>query len=342
MKNTIYTALCNRGWKEIPSESDSVDFDLFFSERAWHNENATYGYFHLAPNQRVLHFPNDYELTRKDHMYKNLRRYRKQLEKEGKMEQVKRMNFFAQTFNMPAEYSLFYEEYRRNPSNIWIMKPVGKCQGRGIFLVSNLSQLSGWKNQPKTFDNREATEQYIAQRYIMNPLLVGGKKFDMRIYVLVTSYNPLTVWLYREGFARFTHERYSNNIDDMSAITAHLTNVAIQKNCENYDSVQGGKWSIRKLKLYLISRYGEARVNQAFADIQELIMCSILSVQKVIMNDKHCYELYGYDVLLDDTLKPWLIEINGNPSLTANTGWDRNLKVAMLDDMCTILDLEKM
>ncbi len=46
------------------------------------------------------------------------------------------------------------------------------------------------------------------QRYIADPLLVGNKKFDMRIYVLVTSYQPLTIYLYRSGFARFTHYRY--------------------------------------------------------------------------------------------------------------------------------------
>lgn len=53
-------------------------------------------------------------------------------------------------------------------------------------------------------------EPYIVQRYIMNPLLLGRKKFDMRIYVLVTSYNPLTVYFYRSGFARFTHEPYND------------------------------------------------------------------------------------------------------------------------------------
>lgn len=52
------------------------------------------------------------------------------------------------------------------------------------------------------------------QKYIANPLLIGGKKFDMRIYALVTSYSPLTVHLYRNGFARFTHHRY--DMDDIS------------------------------------------------------------------------------------------------------------------------------
>ena len=49
----------------------------------------------------------------------------------------------------------------------------------------------------------------------MNPLLIGGKKFDLRIYVLVVSYQPLIVYLYREGFGRFTNAQYSNNVEDL-------------------------------------------------------------------------------------------------------------------------------
>jgi len=85
-------------------------------------------------------------------------------------------------------------------------------------------------------------------------LLIGGKKFDLRIYALVTSYSPLTVHLYRNGFARFTHHRY--DMDDISNSYVHLTNVAIQKTSENYDEKLGGKWDLRTLKLYMMSRYG--------------------------------------------------------------------------------------
>jgi tubulin polyglutamylase TTLL9 len=88
-------------------------------------------------------------------------------------------------------------------------------------------------------------------------------------------------------------------------------------------------------------RYGVEKINQLFIDIQDIILRSLTAVQKVVMNDKHCFELYGYDILIDDTLKPILIEINANPSLTSNTAIDNEMKVKMLDDMLTILDLEK-
>ena len=109
----------------------------------------------------------------------------------------------------------------------------------------------------------------------MNPLLIGGKKFDMRIYVLVTSYQPLQVYLARSGFARFTHQKYSHKIDEIQNTFMHLTNVAIQKTADNYDERLGGKWDLRSLKLFLISKYGQEKVNEAFTAIQDLIIRSL-------------------------------------------------------------------
>ena len=101
---------------------------------------------------------------------------------------------------------LFAEEFRRVQANgeksIWIMKPTGKSQGKGIFLFNRLGQVSNWENH--------SAEPYIAQRYLSDPLLIGGKKFDLRVYALVLSYSPLTVYFYRGGFARFTHCRYDD------------------------------------------------------------------------------------------------------------------------------------
>lgn len=51
-------------------------------------------------------------------------------------------------------------------------------------------------------------DPYVCQRYIADPLTIGGRKFDMRIYALTVAYQPLTVYLYRSGFARFAHDRY--------------------------------------------------------------------------------------------------------------------------------------
>ena len=337
LKNTIYEALKRRGWKE--TEGD--DFDFHWSEKNYFSSDNDTPFHSLAPHQRVNHFPNNYELTRKDMMYKNLKFYKKQLEKEYKLEEAKLYDFFPLTFFMPSEFTMFVEEYKHCPGTIWIMKPAGKAQGKGIFLVKNLKEMYQWKNSLKGGEENAVDETYVCQKYIYNPLLLGGKKFDMRVYALVTCYNPLTAYLYRTGFCRFTSFKYSLNPEDLNNNQIHLTNVAIQKQSSTYDRQIGGKWYFRELKTYLMGRYSEEQVNSMFDGIQNIIIKCFYAVQSVIAKDRHCFEMYGYDILIDENLKPWLIEINSNASLTASTERDAQTKIKMLDDLLTIVDLEK-
>ena len=65
----------------------------------------------------------------------------------------------------------------------------------------------------------------------------GGKKFDLRLYALVTSFSPLRVYQYRRGFARFSNSHYNSDIQNIYDSFIHLTNVAIQKTGQNYDSL---------------------------------------------------------------------------------------------------------
>ena len=115
----------------------------------------------LAPQQLVNHFPNHYELTRKDLMVKNLKRYRKELERVHS-ERIAEANagggggassglsseldfeHIPTTFILPADFSLFVDEFRKNPHTMWIMKPTSKSQGVGIFIINRLSQVKRW------------------------------------------------------------------------------------------------------------------------------------------------------------------------------------------------------
>lgn len=337
LKNTIYEALKRRQWKE--TEGD--DFDFNWSEKNYFSSDNDTPFHSLTPSQHVNHFPNNYELTRKDMMYKNLKFYKKALERDKKFDEAKQYDFFPLTFHMPSEFTMFVEEYKHSPGTMWIMKPAGKAQGKGIFLVTSLNQIYKWKNSLKGGEENAVDETYVCQKYVYNPLLIGGKKFDMRVYALVTSYSPLTAYLYRTGFCRFTSVKYSLNQEDLNNNQIHLTNVAVQKTSDTYDKVIGGKWYFREMKIYLMSKYDEERVNKMFDGIQDIIIKCFKSVQNVIAKDRHCFEMYGYDILIDENLRPWLIEINANASLTANTEIDADNKIKMLDDLLTIVDLEK-
>ena len=142
----------------------------------------------------------------------------RQLEREDKHAEAAQYDFFPVTFILPNEYHMFVEDFKRAPDATWIAKPIGRAQGKGIFLFNDLGSLKEWKRAydargaPASQSKKEAEQEvevYIAQRYIDRPYLIGGKKFDLRLYVLVTSYSPLRVWMYRAGFARFSNHRFS-------------------------------------------------------------------------------------------------------------------------------------
>jgi tubulin polyglutamylase TTLL1 len=137
-------------------------------------------------------------------MVKNIKRFRREMEKEGNALAEKDehgdflyMEIVPMTYILPGDYTIFVEEFRRKPDEMWIMKPTARSQGKGIFLVNKLTQLKKWAtpNSKMTTQGLSMREAYVISRYIERPLLVGGKKFDLRLYALVTSFRPLKVWM---------------------------------------------------------------------------------------------------------------------------------------------------
>lgn len=95
------------------------------------------------------------------------------------------------------------------------MKPIGLSRGRGISLVSDINDLV-------------YSQEVVMQQYIANPLLLDGYKFDLRLYVLVTSFQPLEAFIYKEGFARLSTRKYCTDSDKLGDLFIHLTNSSIQ------------------------------------------------------------------------------------------------------------------
>uniref|UniRef100_A0A9L0TH87 Tubulin--tyrosine ligase-like protein 9 n=1 Tax=Equus caballus TaxID=9796 RepID=A0A9L0TH87_HORSE len=154
LMNTLMDVLRNRpGWVEVKDEGE---WDFYWCDVSWLRENFDHTY--MDEHVRISHFRNHYELTRKNYMVKNLKRFRKQLEREaGKLEAAK-CDFFPKTFEMPCEYHLFVEEFRKNPGITWIMKPVARSQGKGIFLFRRLKDIMDWRkgNAGKKLTSLEA------------------------------------------------------------------------------------------------------------------------------------------------------------------------------------------
>ena len=337
-KDVITQNFIERLWEEIPEENDNWNFywaSVNTVRQIFNGKN----YIKLTDNQILSHFPNFYELTRKDLMAKNIKKYKKYLLKDNK--NIDHLNFLPITYVLPQDMSIFTEEFKRYPNSLWILKPSNKCQGQGITLVNKTSKLKkiNFNNKTITENNTQITinETYVISKYIDNPFLIGGKKFDMRIYCLVTSFHPLKAYLYKQGFCRFCNEKFSVDVSDINNIYIHLTNVAVQKKYEKYSSSHGGKFSLYNLNLYLENLFGYEKMKKCNEDIKNVIIGSLQCVQNVMFSDKHCFECYGYDILLDANLKPWLIEINSSPSLSTSTKGDFVLKKKLISDVRILL-----
>ncbi|KAF3826996.1 hypothetical protein GH733_002482 [Mirounga leonina] len=195
-------------------------------------------------------------------MVKNIKRYRKGLEKEGSPPAEKDENgkylyldFVPVTYMLPGDYNLFVEEFRKISPSTRIMKPCGKARGKGIFLINKLSQIKTWSWDSKTssFVTQSTKEAYVISLYINNLLVIGGRKFDLHLYVLVSTYHPLHFYMYKLGFCRFCTVKYTPSTSELDNMLVHLTNVAIQKHGEDYNHTHWGKWTVSNLRLHLES-----------------------------------------------------------------------------------------
>ncbi|XP_037070706.1 probable tubulin polyglutamylase TTLL1 [Pollicipes pollicipes] len=342
-RSVVLSNLERRGWVPVGPEED---WNFY-----WASTNTTRSLFsvdsgyRMGDHQIMNHFPTHYEITRKDLMVKNVKRYRKDLERDGNVlgernEQGRyvHLDFIPVTFMLPADYNLFVEEFRKNPNSTWILKPAGKSQGIGIFLVNKLSQIKKWSRDSKTpFNPALVKDTYVISRYIDNPLLIGGKKFDLRIYVLVTSFRPLKVYLFKMGFCRFCTIKYDLNTQELDNMFVHLTNVSVQKRGGEYNNIHGGKWSMENLRLFLEGTRGRQVTDKLFNDITWLLVHSLKAITPVMVSDRHCFECYGYDIIIDQNLKPWLIEVNASPSLSSTTANDRIMKQKLIDNIIKVV-----
>jgi len=291
--------------------------------------------------QCVNRFSTTRCLTRKDMLKEHLRRFQcinKAMATEFEL--------LPDTFILPKEYVQFvncfskFDDMEAVSPNIWIMKPIGLSRGRGISLVGDISDVC-------------YGESMVIQRYISNPLLLDGYKFDLRIYVLVTSFQPLEAFIYKEGFARMCTHKYSSASMDLKNLFIHLTNSSIQKLGPNGAGTMATAESISrheaeideaggtKLCLtYLWRRFESMGIDseRVQRSIEELILKSLVVCNESMQYEPNSFEIFGYDVLLDENLRPWLIEVNASPSLSQENQLDTRIKRKLIADTIRLVN----
>ena len=188
----------------------------------------------------------------------------------------KEYRFFPRTYLLPSEFGDFKASFAKANKPVYTVKPEAGCQGRGIFLTN-------------THEDLNPDDHYVVQKYIKNPLLIDELKFDCRLYVLVLSIDPMRIYLFKEGLARFSTDSYKQPTKkNLNNHYMHLTNYAINaknkgkfifnKNLDDID--QGHKRTFTSVLDHILENYedGEAKVDTMMHKIEQIIIKTLCTV----------------------------------------------------------------
>ncbi|XP_073950889.1 LOW QUALITY PROTEIN: uncharacterized protein [Choristoneura fumiferana] len=246
-----------------------------------------------AYSDKVL---RSYELTRKDKLFKNI-------EKMQYFRGLKHFDFIPTTFLMPAEFKELCTTHYRTKGP-WIVKPAASSRGRGIYIVNTPEQI------PKG-------ENVVVAKYIDKPLLIGGHKCDLRLYVCVTSIDPLLIYLYEEGLVRFATVKYDKTNKNLWNPCMHLCNYSINKYHTDYIKCDdpnagniGHKWTLSALLRHL--RKQAATPRRFMTAIEDLVVKSVLSSAQTITAAARVFVPNFFNCFGNktQTVERWLRKVN--------------------------------
>ena len=173
-KKCLVVNFDRRGWRKTMEDEDEY-WNLYWASKGTHLSSVM---MRLGEDQMVNHFPNHFELTRKDLLVKNLKKYRKEMERQGRGAELD--DIVPVTFTLPTDYPLFVEEFRRveaeQGKSTWIMKPCAKCQGNIYLLTSSCTS----QHSPAS----------CASAYMMSESLSLEQNFAVSIVRIASKLSP--------------------------------------------------------------------------------------------------------------------------------------------------------
>ncbi len=256
----------------------------------------------LNEYQRYNHFPYFGYLTNKGKLWKEYNKMRELYPKE--------YNFMPESYLLPEDKESLVKNF--NKHKLWIVKPQGLSRGRGIKIINSVDDI------PKCG---------IASEYII-PHLIFGKKYDFRIPCLITSVEPLKIYLYVDGMVRFATHTFIDNEEFYEDSFMHLTNKCINvkskawKSNDNPDVLQPSISSLHSYKNFALKNgiHYEEIINNVKDYVVKAVLSNIDYVLKIykeynMSSSRNIYEIFGVDVILSKDLRPYLLEINLAPDL---------------------------
>lgn len=427
LPGTSMPVASNGGGVVIPGSKGKTEWSLIWAGK--HFPSSFYRTI-KSPHQRVNLFPSSFEVTKKDALSRNLNRM---IQVHGR----RHFPFVTLSFTLPKERDALLEAMSTSPGT-WIVKPAGSSQGRGIYIIEGSAPPSPCPSPPRKEavprsnsynsarlkrqfnrcalpivelakqlpDTKNSKDNFVVEKYIERPYLIEGRKFDLRLYVGVTSFEPLKVYLHEEGLIRLASSEYSTAAGSYSDRFCHLTNYSINKRnvvdegakgrasdleaegsteaAESADAaVEGtpldsaariGKGKdgdgdgeddgdgdsrgedsedtgikLRLSELGSRMQISDEELDELRDKIDDLVAKTLICAESQICMSvrthcsfpETCFELFGFDVLIDEDLQPWLIEVNFAPSLATDTPLDFDVKGRVVADIMTLAGLRR-
>jgi len=236
-------------------------------------------------------------------LYRNYRKFKNRFPKD--------FEFHPESFILREDKKLMAEKfknYKQTENNLWIYKPPSGSLGLGIKLLKN---------------EKDFQKYSFINRYISNPHLLYGRKYHIRMYVVVTGIFPLKIYVFNEGQVMQASSDYIYDIKKMNKKTSMLTNghqnfhkPGYKKNI-TLDTEDGSEWTIKTLSKFVERKGGNwTKVWEGIKDISvKTIFISYGEMQKTILKNypnirsNNIIHRYGFDIMIDDNLKPWLLDI---------------------------------
>lgn len=236
------------------------------------------------------------------------------------------------TMHHPKECRKFFEFAALNPDSYWIKKPILGQGGTGITLHTSAKDFDYLKGCKKASSKSNTGKtKVIIQHYIKRPLLIHGKKFDIRVYMLVSSSNPFFVF-YHPGYLRRSMVNYKQNSTENSVFLTNTHYQSLEKNFELQDHI----WGFERFQKYLSdhnvagSQYVSTVLNSA---IKKVLLFNFMSAKEELVRRKGSYHLFGLDFMIDDQLRVHFIEANGYPGFTWSKDFPTRRMVTSMFDM---------
>ncbi|WP_165927511.1 amylase [Halomonas marinisediminis] len=263
----------------------------------------------VSAHRKLNHFPGNAALTVKSRLHESLSSMKARVG-EGVGDNkghplLSRLNFFPHTWVMPHDYHALQRAALAEPERRWILKPTNASKGKGVRVLRDAAEAPPSPN-------------WLVQEYLDRPHTIRGHKYVLRLYVLISSLTPLRLYLYHQGFAKLASEPWDpddadNPYSQLTNPDINALNTRVEVPVEFIDLARYRGW-LRD----------QGHDDEAlFAKIGDLVTLTAISGVDALRrrtaeagaDPRGGYELLGLDCMIDDDLKPWILECNLSPSL---------------------------